>query len=122
MRKAYEDIRRTDLDIEKGTIGVQKSRKWMVMAGADYGIGFRDVREVSDAVTAYVDAAHGAAEGAFDHNVAMAALAKATGTLDGESELFYMAPPAPRPRRRGPRAERARPVEMPRRVARCSPG
>jgi phospholipid transport system substrate-binding protein len=25
----------------------------------------------------------------------MAALAKATGTLDGESELFYMAPPAP---------------------------
>lgn len=27
----------------------------------------------------------------FDHNVAMAALSKATGTLDGDSDLFYLA-------------------------------
>jgi outer membrane protein TolC/ABC-type transporter MlaC component len=97
VRKAYEDIRRTDLDIEKGTIGVQKSRKWMVMAGSDYGIGFGDVREVADAVTAYVELRVAVMKSTFDHNVAMAALAKATGTLDGGSELFYMAPPEPAP-------------------------
>ncbi len=95
VRKAYEDIRRTDLDIEKGSIGVQKARKWMVMAGADYSIGFLDVREVSDAVTAYVALRTALMKSAFDHNVAMAALSKATGTLDGASDLFYMAAPAP---------------------------
>ncbi len=95
VRKAYEDIRRTDLDLEKGTIGVQKSRKWLVMAGADYGVGFGDVREVADAVTAYVALRTALLKSAFDHNVAMAALSKATGTLDGGSDLFYMAPAAP---------------------------
>jgi len=95
VRKAYEDIRRTDLDIEKGTIGVQKSRKWMVMAGTDYSIGFGDVREVADSVTAYVALRTAVMKSEFDHNVAMAALSKATGTLDGGSQLFYMAPPAP---------------------------
>jgi len=95
VRKAYEDIRRTDLDIEKGTIGVQKSRKWMVMAGTDYSIGFGDVREVADSVTAYVALRTAVMKSEFDHNVAMAALSKATGTLDRGSQLFYMAPPAP---------------------------
>jgi phospholipid transport system substrate-binding protein len=115
VRKAYEDIHRTDLDIEKGTIGVQKSRKWMVMAGTDYSIGFGDVREVSDAVTAYVALRTALMKAAFDHNVAMAALAKATGTLDGESDLFYMAPPTPAPAHgevRDPKEPRL--VEMPR--------
>jgi phospholipid transport system substrate-binding protein len=69
----------------------------MVMAGSDYGIGFGDVREVADAVTAYVELRVAVMKSTFDHNVAMAALAKATGTLDGGSELFYMAPPEPAP-------------------------
>ena len=99
VRKAYEDIVRTDLDIEHATVGVQKSRKWMVMAGSDYGIGFGDVREVADAVTAYVELKLALMKAGFDHNVAMAALSKATGTLDGGSELFYMAPPVPAPAR-----------------------
>ncbi len=101
VRKAYEDVRRTDLDIEKGTVGVAKARKWMVMAGADYSVGFLDVREVSDAVTAYVALRTAVMKAHFDHNVAMAALSKATGTLDDKSDLLYLAPPVPRPAVRG---------------------
>ena len=32
----------------------------------------------------------------FDHNVAMAALSRATGTLDGDADLFYLARPETR--------------------------
>ena len=35
----------------------------------------------------------------FDHNVAMAALAKATGTLDREEPLFYLDPGPSQPPR-----------------------
>ena len=65
------------------------------MAAADYSIGFLDVREVSDAVRAYVTLRTALMKARFDHNVAMAALSKATGTLDGDSDLFYLRrPPA----------------------------
>ena len=80
-------------DIERGTEAVSKAKKWMVQASADYSIGFLDVREVSDAVQAYVTLRTGLMKARFDHNVAMASLSKATGTLDGDSDLFYLAPP-----------------------------
>ena len=80
-------------DIERGTEAVGKAKKWMVQASADYSIGFLDVREVSDAVEAYVTLRTGLMKARFDHNVAMASLSKATGTLDGDSDLFYLAPP-----------------------------
>jgi outer membrane protein TolC len=96
VRRAYEDVRRAVKDIERGTDAVGKAKKWMVQASADYGIGFLDVREVSDAVEAYVTLRTGLMKARFDHNVAMAALSKATGTLDGDSDLFYLAPPETR--------------------------
>ena len=57
----------------------------MVQASADYSIGFLDIRELSDAVEAYVDAAERVLKARFDHNVAMAALSKATVTLDDDT-------------------------------------
>ncbi len=95
VRVALEELHRTDLDVAKGTEGVTQARKWVVMAGADYAIGFLDAREVSDSLLAYVTLRNALLRARFDHNVAMAALNKATGTLDGGSELFYLAPPPP---------------------------
>ena len=91
LRVAYEDVRRAARDIESGRDAVGKAKKWMVQASADYNIGFLDVREVSDAVEAYVTLRTALMKARYDHNVAMAALSKATGTLDGDSDLFYLA-------------------------------
>jgi outer membrane protein len=96
VRRAYEDVLRTVKDIERGTEAVGKAKKWMVQAGADYSIGFLDVREVSDAVESYVTLRTALMKARFDHNVAMAALSKATGTLDRDADLFYLAPPETR--------------------------
>ena len=93
VRVAYEDVVRAVKDIERGTEAVGKAKKWMVQASADYSIGFLDVREVSDAVQAYVTLRTGLMKARFDHNVAMASLSRATGTLDSDSDLFYLAPP-----------------------------
>jgi outer membrane protein TolC len=95
VRRAYEDVRRAARDIQRGSEAVSKAKKWMVQASADYNIGFLDVREVSDAVEAYVTLRTGLMKARYDHNVAMAALSKATGTLDGDSDLFYLAPARP---------------------------
>jgi outer membrane protein TolC len=96
VRRAYEDVLRAAKDIERGTEAVGKAKQWMVQAGADYSIGFLDVREVSDAVEAYVTLRTGLMKARFDHNVAMAALSKATGTLDGGADLFYLSIPETR--------------------------
>jgi hypothetical protein len=55
-------------------------------------VGLGDVREVSDAVAAYVTLRTAGMKACFDHNVAMAALAKSIGVLDDQSEILYLAP------------------------------
>jgi outer membrane protein TolC len=90
VRKAYEDVHRCDLDIEKGEIAVKKAKKWMVEASADYDVGLLDIRELSDAVNSYVTLRTALLRARYDRNVAMADLARATGTLDGEARLFYL--------------------------------
>jgi ABC-type transporter MlaC component len=91
VRRAYEDVLRTRKDVETGTAAVGKAKQWMVESSADYSVGFLDVREVSDAVEAYVSLRTSLLKAYYEHNVAMAALSKATGTLDGDSDLFYLA-------------------------------
>jgi len=93
VRRYQEDVLRANHDIEVGLETVRKAKQWMVTAGADYGVGLGDVREVSDAVAAYVTLRTAVLKARFDHNVAMAALAKATGTLDREDPVFYLAAP-----------------------------
>jgi outer membrane protein TolC len=94
VRKAYEDVRRCDQDIEKGEIAVKQAKKWMVEASADYDVGLLDIRELSDAVSSYVTLRTAVLKARYDRNVAMADLARATGTLDGEAKLFYLEPTA----------------------------
>ena len=77
-------------DIERGTEAVKKAKKWMVEASADYNIGFLDVREVVRRRELYVTLRTALMKARFDHNVAMAALSKATATLDSDGELFYL--------------------------------
>jgi outer membrane protein len=93
VRRAYEDVRRARADIDAGNQSIGKAKQWMVQASADYTVGFLDVREVSDAVAAYVTLRTAVMRAAYEHNIAMAALAKATGTLDGDAALLYLAPP-----------------------------
>jgi len=92
VRRAREDVARAAHDIQVGVEAARKAKQWMVQAGADYGVGLGDVREVSDAVAAYVTLRTAVLKARFEHNVAMAALSKATGTLDREDPLFYLAP------------------------------
>lgn len=99
VRRAREDVARAAHDVEVGTEAARKAKQWMVEAGADYGVGLGDVREVSDAVGAYVTLRTAVLKARFDHNVAMAALSKATGTLDREEPLFYLEPSDPDPSR-----------------------
>ena len=94
VRKAYEDVKRCDLDIERGTEAVQKAKKWMVESSADYGVGLLEIREVSDAVQSYVTLRTAVIKARYDRNVAMADLARATGTFDGDAAIFYLEPPA----------------------------
>jgi outer membrane protein TolC len=94
IRRAYEDVLRSSKDIDVGNVAVGKAKRWMVQASADYSVGFLDIREVSDAVGAYVALRTAVMQSRFDYNVAMASLSKATGTLDQDSNLFYLAPPA----------------------------
>jgi outer membrane protein TolC len=94
VRKAWEDVRRCDQDLEKGDIAVKKAKKWMVEASADYDVGLGNIRELSDAVTSYVTLRMAVLKARYDRNVAMADLARATGTLDGSAELFYLEPPS----------------------------
>jgi outer membrane protein TolC/ABC-type transporter MlaC component len=91
VRRAYEDVLRTQKDVKSGDVAVGKAKQWMVESSADYSIGFLDVREVTDAVEAYVALRNALLQAHFEHNVAMAELSKATGTLDGDSHLFYLA-------------------------------
>ena len=46
-----------------------------------------------DAVEAYVTMKTAGLQARFDYNVAMAALSKGTGTLDGDSDVLYLAAP-----------------------------
>jgi outer membrane protein TolC len=92
VRRAYEDVRRARADIEVGSKAITKAKQWMVQSSADYTVGFLDVREVSDAVAAYVSLRTALMKATYEHNVAMAALSKATGTLDGDGTMFYLAP------------------------------
>jgi outer membrane protein len=94
VRQAYEDVRRARLDIDEAERSLVKAKRWMVQASADQSVGLLPLSELADAVQTYVTLRLGLLQARFAHNVGMAALARATGTLDGEDARFYLAPPA----------------------------
>jgi outer membrane protein TolC len=89
VKKALEDVRRASLDIRSAEVAVQQSKSWTVRASADYAIGFGDSRDVADSSTAFVRLRVAYLEAILRHNIALAELAKATGTLKASDSPFY---------------------------------
>jgi hypothetical protein len=93
VRLAFEDVQRARRDIDQAEQAVVKAKRWMVQASADQAIGLLPLSELADAVETYATLRLGLLQARFAHNVGMAALALATGTLDAGSARFYLAPP-----------------------------
>lgn len=79
--RAYEDLRRARRDLDTTRASLPKAKRWVVRASADYGIGLSDARGLTDAVEAYVTMKSAALDATRRLNIALAALAQATGTL-----------------------------------------
>jgi outer membrane protein TolC len=86
--RALEDIQRATQDIAQSEQGVQSTKAWMVRASADYSIGLGDSREVTDAARAYVELRMSSLDAIRRHNVALAALSRATGTLTSNATFY----------------------------------
>ncbi len=86
---ALEDLERAGKDVEQADKGVIRSKQWMLRASADMSIGLGNTRELADASRAYVDLRIASFDARYRHNVALAALARATGTLNGTPGGFY---------------------------------
>ena len=61
----------------------------MVLASADYSIGLGTSQELVDALVAYVQLRTAMMDAYYRHNVGMAELAQATGTLTDEHTSLY---------------------------------
>ena len=89
VTEAFEDAQRAARDVESGRRSSRQARQWMVRADADFSVGLGDVDEVTDAADAYVRFRVALMEAKFRYNVAMARLARATGTLGRPEGRLY---------------------------------
>lgn len=89
VEKAYADAQRSDLDIVEARDAVARAKRWMVQASSDYSAGLADSRSLVDAVRAYAELRAAQLEATYRHNVALAELAHATGTLIDDQLGLY---------------------------------
>lgn len=89
VTRAFEDVQRARMDAEEADAAVKKSKRWMVQASADYSVGLGDSRSVTDAAQAYVQLRIAFFDAKFRHNVALAELARVTGTLTSDRAHYY---------------------------------
>jgi outer membrane protein TolC len=87
--QAFENVNRARLDADQTEGGIKATKQWMVRASADFSVGLGSSREVTDAARAYAELRMAAFDAVYRHNIALAALSKATGTLDSEGRGFY---------------------------------
>lgn len=78
---ALKDLARTRHDADSTDIAVKRAKRWSIQAAADYALGLSDAREVQDATAAYVQLRLGNLRARLEYNLAVAKLAKVTGTL-----------------------------------------
>lgn len=103
VTKAFEDVKRARRDVEASDEAVQRAKKWMVRASADFGIGLGDSRDVTEAATAYAQLRVAYFNAKLRYNVGLAELARATGSFtSGDGRLYPTrsgpaAAPAPAP-------------------------
>lgn len=86
---AFEDVERARKDSEQADKAATVSKQWSVRASADFSIGLGDSRDVADAASAYLQLRIASYEARYRHNVGLAALARATGTLNEKPGGFY---------------------------------
>lgn len=87
--RAFEDVQRAKADMEAARGGVASAKRWLVRAEADAAIGLGGPDAVTDAASAYVELRLASFDAAFRHNVGLAALARATGTLGAAPGSYY---------------------------------
>ena len=81
VRVAVEDVQRARKDMAEAKVALPRTKQWMVRSSADYAAGLGDARDLTDAVEAYIIMRTQGLEATQRLNVALAALAKATGTI-----------------------------------------
>ncbi len=89
VEKAFADAKRADQDIAEAHTAVARAKRWTVQASSDYGAGLADSRSLVDAVRAYAELRAAELDALCRHNVALAELAYATGTLVDDKLGLY---------------------------------
>jgi outer membrane protein TolC len=89
VTQAYEDVQRAKADLSETRRGVDSAKAWLVRAEADASVGFGPTSEITDAARAYVELRVASFDAAYRHNVGLAALARATGTLGDPTWASY---------------------------------
>jgi outer membrane protein TolC len=89
VNRAFENLERAKKDAAEAAKTTLLAKKWVVSASADYSVGLGDSRDVTEATTAYVQMRLADFDARFRHNVALAELAKVTGTLTDSNCPFY---------------------------------
>lgn len=89
VKQAFEDVQRARVDLRETQRGIASAKAWLVGAEADAAIGLGPSSEIADAARAYVELRVASLDAAFRHNVALAALARATGTLGDPTSSPY---------------------------------
>lgn len=89
VNQAYQDVVRARRDILQLAETVPLTKRWVIKASANYGIGLGSSRDLADAVTNYVLLKTAELRAVYRLNVALAELAKVTGTLVGAETPIY---------------------------------
>lgn len=89
VNRHHRDVQRARADLTQLEKTIPVTREWVVRATADFSAGLGDSREVTDAVAAYVRMKNNQLDAVYRLNVALAQLAKATGTLTDGSSFLY---------------------------------
>jgi len=89
VAQAFADVQRASSDADQTEQGAKAAKQWLVRAAADFNVGLGASREVTDAARAYAELRMASYDARYRHNVALAALSKATGTLDSSRDGFY---------------------------------
>jgi outer membrane protein len=86
---AFEDVARARKDAQQADKAALVCKQWVLRASADWSIGLGNSRDVSDAARAFLELRLASYDARYRHNVALAALSRATGTLDDKPGGFY---------------------------------
>ena len=89
VRVAALDAKRARADITESTKALSSAKKWLVQASADYAAGLADSKSLADSIEAYATMRVANLDAIKRFNIAMATLAKVTGTLVANESTLY---------------------------------